>query len=165
MKKTVLIGLFIFSLALNLAVAATLGWHLWKENRAQVLQGTPGKELSEEDIRQIRNVWLDRGPAAMMETRRKIMEKQLELLDQIARNPGRPEAATQRLNELTALKVEMEKEAVARISHTLAALPQDKREAFMTFLKTRSCMGPGMGMRHRGRGGMGPCPVRAPVGE
>jgi hypothetical protein len=64
---------------------------------------------------------------------------------------------------LTALKAEIEKLAVARISNTLVELPPDKRQAFITFLKNRSCMGPGMAMR--GRGGMGRCPVQAPVGE
>jgi hypothetical protein len=165
MKKTVFISLFVFSLALNLAVAATLGWHIWRDNRAQVGQGPSGPGLSDDDLSRIRHMWMSGRSEGMMEMRRKIMEKQLELVDQIAKHPGRPEVADQQLNELTAMRTEMEKQAVARISHTLAELPQEKRQAFLAFLKTRSCMAPGMGMRRQGRGGMGPCPARTPLGE
>jgi hypothetical protein len=163
MKKTVFISLFVFSLALNLAVAATLGLHLWQENRAQGSTNPRETSLSDEDLRQIRSTWMAGRTRGMMETRRKIMDKQLELLDEIGKDPGRPEVAATKLNELTALKAEIEKLAVARISNTLSELPPEKRQAFITFLKTRSCMGPGMPMR--GRGGMGRCPVQVPVGE
>jgi hypothetical protein len=163
MKRTALISLFVFSLALNLAVAATLGWHLWKENRSQFSPASPQQELSNEDLLKLRKAWMSSRPTAMRETRRKIIEKQLELLDQVAKDPGHPEVATQQLNELIALKAEIEKQAVARISHVLAQLPQEERQAFLTFLKTRSCMGPEMGMR--GGKGMRRCPVQTPVGE
>lgn len=164
MKRTFLVGLFVFSLALNLAVAATLGWHLWKDFR---LPGTStaGLPISDVDMQQIRARWMASGPGGMMDTRRMVMDKQLELLDQIARHPGRPEAAEQNLKELIALKAQMEKQAVVKISNTLAELPLDKREPFMALLKTRACMGPGMGMRHRGRAGMGPCPVRGTISD
>jgi hypothetical protein len=162
MRKTLFISLFVFSLALNLAVAATLGWHLWQENRAQIPQTTPDPGLSNDDLRQIRSVWMSSRTGGIRETRRKIIDKQLELLDEIAKNPGRPEAADKQLHELIALKAEIEEQAVARISNTLAELPQDRRQAFVAFLKTRSCMMP-MGMGRRG--GMGGCPVRNPVGE
>jgi hypothetical protein len=162
MKRLLFIGLFVFSLALNLAVAATLGWHLWKDYRHQVFSGSAGPDVSHNDLKQIRAVWMKAGPERMMETRRKIMDKQLQLLDEIAKNPGKPEVADQTLNELTALKAQMEKQAITRISNTLAALPHDKREQFLTFLKTRACMGPGMGMRRHG--GMRLCPARGPLG-
>jgi hypothetical protein len=165
MKKTVFISLFVFSLALNLAVAATLGWHLWQDNSARLGQDPSGPVLSDDDLRRIRHLWMSSRPEGMMEIRTKIMEKQLDLVDQIAKHPGRPEVADQQLKELAALRTEMEKQAVARISRTLAELPQEKRQAFVAFLKTRSCMGPGMGMRRQGRGGMGPCPARTPLGE
>jgi hypothetical protein len=166
MKRTVFISIFVFSLVLNLAVAATLGWHILQENRTKVSYAPPTPALSDNDLRLLRNAWVSSRPTAMVETRRKIIEKQLELLDQIAEDPGHPEVATRQLNELNALKAEIEKQAVARISRALAELPPARRQAFIAFLKSRSCMAPGMGMhRCRGMRGMGCCPIRRSVGE
>lgn len=164
MKKIIFIGLFVFSVALNLAVAATLGWHLWQEKRLSELPGrTVGATFSPEDIREIRKFAAQNGQT-MMQIRDRIIQKRLELLDLIAQNPGRPELAEQKLAEIAALRSTLEKEAISRISRALAALPEDKREAFIAFIKNRTCMYPGMGMGGRkGFRGMG-CPVPA-IGE
>jgi len=168
MKKAVFIGLFIFSAAINLAVAATVGWHLWWQSRAFLDPGpaaTGASALTREDFRSIRQMWPPEARTKMMEARNRIMEKNLEVLDIIAKHPGDLRPADRQINELQLLKGQMDREAFARISKILATLPEEKREAFALFVKTRACTGPGMGMG-RGRGpGFGPrgmgCPVQS----
>jgi hypothetical protein len=166
MKKAVFIGLFIFSVAINLAVAATVGWNLWWQSRASLDPGpavTGASALTREDLRTIRQMWPSQARAQMMETRNQIVEKNLEVLDAIAKHPGDLRPADQKFNELQVLKSRMDREAFSRISKILATLPDEKREAFAYFLKSRACMGAGMGMG-RGRGpGFGPRGMRCPV--
>jgi Spy/CpxP family protein refolding chaperone len=169
MKKAVWIGVFVFSLALNLAVAATLGRHLWMQHHFSTTadMGTPA--LTPEDFEQIRKLCLKHNGAAMMETRNKILEKNFHLLDLIAKNPVDNPSVKQAVSELTELKRSAEKEAIARITNIMAALPPEKRQAFVAFLKNRSCMMPAMGFGRGGPGwsggGMGPCRMRPPVGQ
>ena len=86
----------------------------------------------------------------MMEARNQILEKNFQLLDLIAKDPVDTATVELRVNELIDLKRKAEKEAIGRISSTMAALPPEKRQAFVVFLKNRSCMMPGMDF---GRGG------------
>ncbi|MBI4965584.1 MAG: periplasmic heavy metal sensor [Desulfomonile tiedjei] len=166
MKKAVFIGLFIFSMAINLAVAATVGWHLWLQRGAGMGAGPSAAgtaTLTREDFRTIRQMWPREARAQMMEARSRIMEKNLEVLDEIAKHPGDIRAADPKINELHVLKGQIDREAFLRISQTLASLPDEKRQAFALFLKNRTCMGPGMGMGRGpgfGPGGMG-CPVQS----
>ncbi|MGO9566927.1 MAG: hypothetical protein ACLP5H_05245, partial [Desulfomonilaceae bacterium] len=99
----------------------------------------------------------------------KILEKNFQLLDLIAKDPVDTVAVEKSVNELIDLKRKTEKEAIARISNVMAALPPEKRQAFVVFLKNRSCMMPGMEFGRGGgpgwRGGMGPCPMRPPTGQ
>jgi uncharacterized membrane protein len=171
MKKTVLIGLFIFSVAANLAVAATVGWHLWQSRSFQERgpATTGASALTREDFRTIRQMWTSEARTKMMEATKRIMEKNLEVLDIIAEHPGDLGPAERKISELQALKGQVDREAFARISKILANLPEEKRETFARFVKTRACMGPGMGTgmsMGRGRGpGSGPrvrgCPVQS----
>ncbi len=135
MKKTIFVGLFIFSLVLNFAVAATLGWQVWKEGSFRGAPQPPGAEVSNEDFRQIRKAMSAQNGSALMETRQQIMQKNAELLDLVARNPGDLNAAEVKIRELAALKEQMERRAIARISTVMASLPEEKRQAFLAFLK------------------------------
>lgn len=166
MKKTIFVGLFIFSLVLNFAVAATLGWHVWKGASFRSGPQPPGAEVSKEDFRQIRKVMSAQNGSTLMETRQQIIQKNAELLDLVARNPGDVSAAEAKIKELAALKEQMERRAIARISSVMASLPEEKRQAFLVLLKNRACMMPGMGMGRGGgcgpmQGGMGRCPAPA----
>jgi Spy/CpxP family protein refolding chaperone len=168
MKKTIFVGLFVFSLVLNFAVAATLGWHVWREGSFRAEPQMQGVGVTKDDFQQIRKVMSAQNGSTLMETRQQIMQKNAELLDLVARNPGDVAAAEGKIKELTALKEQMERRAIARISTVMASLPEDKRQAFLVLLKSRSCMMPGMGVGRGGRcgpgqGGMGRCP--APVNE
>lgn len=169
MKKAVWIGIFIFSLALNLAVAATLSRNLWFQNRSPASGDTGAPALTHDDVEQIRSLCMKHNGAAMMEARNQILEKNFQLLDLIAKDPGDAAAVELRVNELIDLKRKTEKEAIARISSTMAALPPEKRQAFVVFLKNRSCMMSGMDF---GRGGgpgrsrgMRPCPMTPSMGQ
>jgi len=169
MKRAVWISIFVFSLALNLAVAATVGRYLWIDRRASVAGDGGVSALTSEDVRQIRKLCLKHNGAAMMEARNKILEKNFQLLDLIAKEPVNASAVEQSVNELIELKRQTEKEAIARIANTMAALPPEKRQAFVVFLKNRSCMMSGMDLDRGGgpgrRRGMGPCPMPAPIGQ
>ena len=169
MKKAVFIGLFIFSIAVNLAVAATVGWHLWWQSRAvmeSAVAPSGAPALTREDFQVIRQMWPREARMKMMESRNRIMEKNLEVLEMISQHPGDVSAADQQINELQQLKGQMDREAFLRISTIFADLPEEKRRAFALFVRDRTCMGPGMGMRGgRGPGfgprGMGACPMQS----
>lgn len=156
MKKIIVAGLLIFSLALNIAVAATLGWHFWLRDRFYPDLQRTESSFGVEDFSGTRKP----GPASlrgkMMETRTKIMQKRAEIIDLIAKDPGNPHAADKALQELSALKGEQERQAVERISAVLASMPEEKRQAFLELLRSRTCMGPGMGMGMGRRGGHRP---------
>jgi hypothetical protein len=158
MKKGLLAALLIFSLALNVAVAGTVGWYLWYAPAAvQQRQQVPSVTLSQDDARLIASLWPSKRRAAMMQMRQELVKKKTEILEMIAQNPGNIQAVEPQINELTALRGQMERQALAKISTIMAGLPPEKRQTFLAFLKTRACMGPGM-KRRLGRGMGGICP-------
>ncbi len=170
MKKTLFIGIFVFSLALNLAVAATLGWHIWKERSATATSmiassDKPEAPVNPEDIRGIRRIMAQQDRAPFLEIRSKLTAKNLEVLDLIAKNPQDLSTAEPQIKELFALKEQVERQALSRISKTMAVLPEEKRQVFLTVLKNRACfmprmgMGTGKGHRHW-RENMGMCPAQ-----
>ena len=167
MKRGLFIALFTFSVALNIAVAGTLAWHLWLPDRGPVAGAAVQGPLSEIDFRMIRGMWKSDGPRQLMEKRQTIIQKKAELLDLIATKPQDSKAAEKALNELDTLKAEEERMATERIRQIMQGLPEDKRAAFLTFLKDRACpmMGPGMGWKRQmgpgpgWRGGQCICPV------
>ncbi len=170
MKSALFKLVLTFSLALNIAVAGTVGWHLWKENLpiGSKISGPP--EIGEMDFREIRKLINKNGPARMGEIRRRVQEKKEQVLDIIAGNPANLNAAEPHIQELLSLRSEMEREALTRISKAISMMPPERRAAFVAFLKKRSC-GPGMmpGGR-RGRPGnmpmdSAPCPVDAPCAD
>jgi hypothetical protein len=156
MKKGLFMALFAFSLALNIAVAGTIVWHLWFFDRSPAAGDGVQGPLSENDFRMIRGMWTSDGPRQLMEKRQTIIEKKAELLDLIAAKPQDSKGAEKALNELDRLKAEEERMATERIRQIMERLPEDRRAAFLTFLKDRACpmMGSGMG----GRRQMGPGP-------
>ncbi len=165
MKKALITAIFVFSVVLNLAVAGTLGWHYWEMQRQPVFPSAADTKLTDSDFRFIRKQCMCEGPGTMLELRRRISEKRAEALDLLAANPGNSEAAEPKIQDLVALSGQMERQAAARISRVMAALPDEKRQEFLAFLKARAAFGPGMGfgrgMGHgRGRGKMAPwqCP-------
>ena len=166
MKKAVFLTTFIFSIVLNLAVAATLAWRFLGER--SVSSDLPALEspLTPKDFKFIGKCCMRNGPPRLiMELKQNIVAKRAEVLDALAQNPGDPSAANEKLEQLTALSAQMEREAAKRISNVMAALPADKRDAFLMFLKNRAvgagpCMGRGPFM-HRGRYRCGPAQVGA----
>jgi hypothetical protein len=150
MKKGLLGALLTFSLALNLAVAGTLGWYLLKTRAARPGQ-PPAVALSQDEARVIANLWPSKRRANMIHMRQELFKKKTEILEMIARNPGDVKAMEPQIAELTALRGRMERQALARISAIMAQLPPEKRQDFLAFLKTRV----GLAMRRHMRRGMG----------
>lgn len=164
MRRIFFIGVFVFSLALNIAVAATLGWHIWRERSLAEAPVAQGPTLSQMDVRQISEMMPQQRRQWMMQARQQILEKKSEVLDQIARNPGNLQAVEPAVKELLDMRNDVERQALARISLIMGNLPEEKRAAFLAFLKSRACVGDGMGWgrgRHRGcgQGRWRPCPV------
>ncbi len=158
MSKILFTGAFVFSLALNLAVAGTLGWHWW---RARLL---PRPDLPAQEMPLTRQEWKQlrqaRHGAEERAAMAKILAKRAEVFDLLVANPGDSRAAEKSVNELIAMRSEMEKQAFADLTRILANLPEEKRAQFLAFLKSRACRGPGMGMRHGG-----PRMMRCPGGS
>ena len=153
MKKMILTGVFVFSLLLNFTVAGILGWHYLFERRGPKFPMADCPMLSENDYKQISKVWSKQARSGVRETRQLINAKQSELIDQIARTPGDLAPAENTIRELMALREKMEREALSRLSNALVQLPDDRKPALISYVKNRSCMGPGM--RFGGRMGIG----------
>ncbi len=152
MKRIALITIFIFSIVLNLAVAASLGWHFFSaKHSALEIPATDNNRLTEDDFKMIGRCCMQSGaPKIMMDLRQKIVGKKAEVLDLLAKSPGDARVASNKLDELNSLTGEMEKQAAIRISQVMASLPAEKREAFLIFLKNRMAMGFGPGMSRGG---------------
>lgn len=151
MKRAVFLTIFIFSIVLNLAVAATLAWHFLGARLGSSDLPAVETNLTPKDFKFIGRCCMQNGPPRLvMDLRQKIVEKKAELLDVLAKNPGNPSVADAELEQLTALSAQMEREAAKRISKVMAALPADKRAAFLIFLKNRTAVG------------LGPCAQRSP---
>jgi hypothetical protein len=161
MKKALFTSIFVFSLVLNLAVAGTLAWYYLEMQRQPVFPSVGDSKLTDADFRFIRKQCMGNGPGPMKELRGRINEKRAEALDLLAASPWNPEAAEPIIQDLLALTGQMERQAAARIGKVMAALPDEKRQEFLTFLKARAVFAPGMGfgrgMGHgRGRRWRGP---------
>jgi uncharacterized membrane protein len=171
-KRMLLAGLFVFSLAANLAVGVTLAWHYWRDARPTTADTTPEPSLDKKELKRLYAMWPRSDRKKMMEFRRKIMEKRAEILDQIAANPGDPNAVDKSLKELVALREQMERKAMTDISAIMANLPEPERKAFISLLKQRHAhkMDRGWGRKDkRQREGAGngemPCQPRLKSGE
>lgn len=145
MKKVLLTGIFVFSLALNAATLATLGWHFWAEKKSTSLESNVDSSLPRQDLKDIYRLWPPSARANMRELRSQIRAKRAEVLDILAAHPGNPQAAEKGVQELRALREQIEQQALGAISEVMAKLPPEKRDAFVHYLKNRSRMGPGMG--------------------
>ena len=150
MRSTLITVAFVFSLVLNVAVAGTLVWHWWAQDRGLGFPGSQAPALKTLDLQEMKMLWSSDWRAKMMENREKILEKRRDVLDLIAQDPDNPSAADKALEEVSRLKAQQERMAVERMRTMMAAMPAEKRQAFVQFMKDRTCMGPGMGM---GRGG------------
>jgi hypothetical protein len=146
-KRMLFAGLFIFSLAANLAVAVTLGWYYWRPTPAASAETYVEPPFNKKEMKRLHGMWPRK---QMLEFRRKIMEKRAEILDEIAANPGNPKAADKSFNELVTLRAEMERKAMAHFSAIMANLPEEKRRAFVAFLKQRQAQKLERGWEHRG---------------
>ena len=172
MRRLLITGLFVFSVVLNIVVGATMAWNLWSARSPHPIRDPQRPELSSSDFERIRALWSGTASAQLREKRGQILEKKAQLLDIVAKDPDDVKAAQMALNELVVLGAQAEKQALDEVRQIMMALPQDKKQAFLNFLKTRACMGPGMGPGYgRGRHRMGPryrgyCPMPgAAVGE
>lgn len=166
MKRTILLVLLAASLSMNVAVGGTVLWNLLRDRQPSARPDIPVEtSLNRDDLQRISAAWPRGRRAEMMEIRRRIGDKKLEVLELISKNPGDLKTADEKIDELIQLRGQMERKALTRISEIMGSLPEEKRTAFLGFLRNRACMGPGMmgrGMRHGiMRSGIG-CESRGP---
>jgi hypothetical protein len=164
MKHPIMTGLLVFSLALNVAVGATVGRHLWKEQRVGMTAQDGCCPLSRGELHEVRKLWGESHRGPMMARMQQIAAKQGEVIDLIAKSPNDLRPAEKSVEELIQLRAQTERECLRWLADITVKLPENKREAFLGFVKGRACMAPGMGMGPRGRSfGRGCCPVPAPA--
>jgi len=173
MKSVFWKALLVFSLALNVAVAGTVGWRLWRAQ--QWLGAPPAPEPSALFSGEAKHAL--QAPDApfsrreIQEKRSLIQQKKSEILDLIAAHPGDLTPVQQHIDELLNLQRQMETAALARISKIMAQLPEEKRQQFLAIVKNRACRSPGMmGPCEPGRKGpkgrrMGPDPLFKPPAQ
>ncbi len=153
MKRYLFHVILIVSLAVNIAVAGTLIWHLSLETDLPAAVPDPGSGIKQIDLREIRRACSETDPGKMRAYMDQIRAKRLEIIETIAAKPERPEVADKAIDELMRLRRMAEKEALSRLGRVIARLPEDRRKAFLNYLKYRACHGPGMGCGYdRGRG-------------
>lgn len=166
MKSLVWKGVFVFSIALNVAVASTVGYHLW---RVHGWYSEPGYNIPAQFFGTETKQALEKPEATfsrteLQEKRRRLQEKKKQVLDIIAAHPGDLEPAKAQIEELIRLQAQMETAALVRISKIMAELPSEKRQQFLVTLTNRACRGPGMkgrGFGHRAPNGY-PLPAERP---
>ncbi|MBM3300783.1 MAG: periplasmic heavy metal sensor, partial [Deltaproteobacteria bacterium] len=130
MKRGLLVSIFVFSLATNLAVGGTLLWNWWRGQVTSTTEGQSTPSLTRDDLRVISAAWPSDTQATMRETRERVRQKMVEILELIARNPGDLAATQPKIDELIALRGQMERQALQRISSIMAQLPQESRTQF-----------------------------------
>lgn len=160
MNRGLLTGLLIFSLALNVAVAASLAWYLWIQPRTLPAPSNKAFQLSKSDYDRIRDLWRNQTPSSLREKKRTILQKKAEILDIIEKRPNDTAAMEKALKELLELTYSAELVAMNRIRVVSSQLPEDRRKAFLEYLRTRACPGMGMGRGHMHGRGRGPCSER-----
>ncbi len=101
--------------------------------------------MADPELAAVRRMWVTNWRSTMMKHVPKIAEKNMEVLELIAKNPGNPRATDKAIEELVALRAEAERNAIAAVSKVLAELPEEKRDTFLAFMRDRACMGKGLG--------------------
>lgn len=152
MKRRLLIGAFVFSVALNLAAASTVAWRFWRAPFHPCFPPEGYQALTPKDFDEIRRLARPDTPHPKREKHRRIHEKRAEIIDILAREPENLAAIEKPLAELGSLRANSDRAAMLRLSRIMARLSPEKRESFASFLKHRPFAGKGMGMGK----GMGP---------
>ena len=158
MKKVFFVGLLIFSLLVNISVGVIIARH-WLQRPAK-FAAELSKEcpvISSDDIKKMSQIWSREAKLGIIETRHELNSKRAQVLDLIAQNPGDLGPAQGAIREMIDLRASLENQILEKVSKTMVTLPPEKREAFLEFLKHRTCrmMRPGRGF---GKGGPGCCP-------
>ncbi len=155
MKRAVFIGLLIFSLLANVSVGVVVFRHWWFKPgnfEAELTRECP--VISSADMKRMSQIWSKTAKQGIIKTRLELNAKRAEVLDLIAKNPGDLKPAENAIKEMTDLRSSLTNQILEKVSRTMATLPPDKRQAFLEFLKHRTCrmMGPGRGFCKGRRG-------------
>jgi len=164
MKKTSLIYLLTFSLALNAATAATLGFSWWKgQARAEgiLVAQKPVMNFLREDLNltneQTNRIveQIDRTKPQFLELRNLMDSKRLEMMRFISTTPVNVAAAESTANEINRVQGELRLIAIGTVIKIVESLPSEAGEKFRAYLKARG----------RICDGCGPGPGRGPWGD
>ncbi|MFH0823687.1 MAG: hypothetical protein V2B18_13140 [Pseudomonadota bacterium] len=163
MSRKLLIGICAFSLALNVAVAATVGLHLISGHPGPFPSFKPDSSVEHEIMREVRSKWVSLPREVFREKRRLVLEKNAQVVDLVVDNADKPELADRAVEELIVLRGDLEREVLKRMVTILASLPEDKRKVFAERLKrSRACFDPGMVMGGKRKHRPPPCPADRP---
>ncbi|MGC8659985.1 MAG: periplasmic heavy metal sensor [Desulfomonilaceae bacterium] len=156
MKRVFFIGLLVFSLLANISVGVVILRHWWFQPgnfEAELAKQCP--VISSEDMKRMSQIWSKTAKQGIIKTRLELNAKRAEVLDLLAKNPGDLKPADKAIKEMIDLRSSLTYQILQKVSGTMATLPPEKREAFLEFLKHRTC-------RMMGRGRRGCCPPAGP---
>ncbi|MGC8602889.1 MAG: periplasmic heavy metal sensor [Desulfomonilaceae bacterium] len=160
MKKLFFVGLLVFSLLANISAGVVIARHWWQTPtnfETQLSKECP--IISNDDIKKMSPIWSRKAKQGIIRTRQELIAKRAQVLELIAKNPGDLKPVENDIKEMIELRGSLENQILEKVSKTMATLPPEKRQAFLEFLKHRTCRMMGRG---RGRGFGKGCPPCCP---
>jgi len=154
MKKTSLVYLLTFSLALNGATAATLAFSWWKaQARAEgiLVAQKPIKAFLREDLglttEQTNRIidQIDRTKPEFLALRKLMDSSRSEMMGLISTTPVSLAAVGSKVNEINRIQGELRQVAVGTVIKIVEALPTEAREKFGAYLQQRGRICDGFG--------------------
>lgn len=157
MRKTVLVGILIFSLGLNIASFSMValhwwfhepddllttstesgGWHTWFHRQRYLLKSPEGAQLGRSDREKIKSLWAATDPGELGRLRSQAKEKLVVILGLLDQNPIDEKALEKATAELAALRGKKETESILRLRAVVSGLTEQKKHAFLGYLKAR----------------------------
>jgi len=161
MKKTALYLVLIFSLAINIAIAATLGFHYWRgpgRGRAGLMCGQKplrmfmreNLQLEGEEIARFQTLF-SRNREDLLHLRDQISQERQMLLDLIGNHEVDQAQIDQQIERISALQAKMQKIVVSQIINMKSYLPEEKQRKLLEAFRQR----PGCGSFGQGPLGFG----------
>jgi Spy/CpxP family protein refolding chaperone len=158
MRRTSLIYLLTFSLALNGAAAATMGFSWWKgqaEARQALLAQKPVMSFLREDLNltdEQSNRVVERignSKAQFVGLKKRMDSNRSEMIHLISTTPINMSAVESKINEINRIQGELRLVAVGTVIKIVESLPPEARKKFGAYLRERGRIcdgcGPGTG--------------------
>ncbi|MCL6584276.1 MAG: periplasmic heavy metal sensor [bacterium] len=167
MKKYALYLALIFSVAINVAVAATVAYHFWRLSRAENWRPSCDQkplgrfmrenlQLEAEDIVRFQSL-LAQDREELIALRKQVREQQQALFDLLDKPNINQTQIDQQIEKIATLQAKMQKIVINRIINLKSTLPEEKQQRLLRALRQRleggsfgpGAFGPGFGKKMR----------------